>query len=146
MGYIISKIMLLLLQDSNDNFYLFLYNISINNLFRRLFMENSKKPTFLDCLSRISDPRKPHNQLHEFLDIVAIAVLATLCGADTWNEIESWGIAFKDWLSSFLTLKNGIPSHDTFNRVFQMIAPEEFHDVFLEWIQGVVSMKKISVG
>ena len=102
-------------------------------------MENSKKPTFLDYLSRVCDPRKPYNQLHVFLDIVAIAVLATLCGADTWNEIESWGIAFKDWLSSFLTLKNGIPSHDTFNRVFQMIDPEEFHHIFLEWVQGVVS-------
>ena len=102
-------------------------------------MENSKKPAFLDCMNRITDPRKPYNQLHVFLDIVAIAVLATLCGADTWDEIESWGNAFKEWLSTFLTLKNGIPSHDTFNRVFQSIDPEEFHCIFLEWIQAAVS-------
>ncbi len=53
-------------------------------------MENSKKPTFLGCMGRVTDPGKPYNQLHAFLDIVAIAVLATLCGADTWDEIESW--------------------------------------------------------
>lgn len=102
-------------------------------------MENSKKPAFLDCMSKVTDPRKPYNQLHVFLDIVAIAVLATLCGADTWDEIESWGIAFKEWLSTFLTLRNGIPSHDTFNRVFQSIDPEEFHGIFLEWIQEAVA-------
>lgn len=98
-------------------------------------MESSKKPSFLDCMARVTDPRKPYNQLHVFLDIVVIAVLATLCGADTWDEIESWGNAFKEWLSTFLTLKNGIPSHDTFNRVFQCIDPDEFHCIFLEWIQ-----------
>lgn len=102
-------------------------------------MENSKKPAFLDCMGRVTDPRKPYNQLHVFLDIVAIAVLATLCGADTWDEIESWGTAFKEWLSTFLTLRNGIPSHDTFNRVFQSIDPEEFHSIFLEWIQEAVA-------
>lgn len=105
-------------------------------------MENSKKTTFLDYMGRVTDPRKPYNQLHVFLDIVAIAVLATLCGADTWNEIESWGNACKDWLSTFLVLKNGIPSHDTFNRVFQMIDPEEFHCIFLEWMQGIAAEVK----
>lgn len=51
-------------------------------------MENSKKTTFLDYIGEITYPRNPYNQLHVFLDIVVIAVLATLCGADTWNEIE----------------------------------------------------------
>ncbi len=102
-------------------------------------MENSKKITFLNCMGKVTDPRKPYNQMHVFLDIVAIAVLATLCGADTWNEIESWGNACKEWLSTFLVLKNGIPSHDTFNRVFQMIDPEEFHGVFLEWVREAVA-------
>ena len=105
-------------------------------------MEHSKKLTFLDFMGRITDPRKPYNQLHVFLDIVAIAVLATLCGADTWNEIELWGNGCKEWLATFLILKNGIPSHDTFNRVFQMIDPEEFHRVFLEWIQEIVKVVK----
>ena len=76
-------------------------------------MEDSKKLTFPDCMGRVTDPRKPYNQLHVFLDI-------------------------KEWLSTFLTLENGIPSHDTFNRVFQLINPEEFHSIFLEWIQEAV--------
>jgi len=90
-------------------------------------------------MGRITDPRKPYNQLHEFLDIVAIAILATFCGADTWDEIESLGNAFKEWLSTFLALRNGIPSHDTFNRVFQLIDPKEFHCIFREWIQEAVA-------
>ena len=105
-------------------------------------MENSKSLTFLDFMGRITDPRKPYNQLHSFLNIVVIAVLATLCGADTWNEIENWGNACKDWLSTFLVLNDTIPSHDTFNRVFQMIDPEEFHSVFTEWIQSAVAQVK----
>ena len=105
-------------------------------------MENSKSLTFLDFMGRITDPRKPYNQLHSFLNIVVIAVLATLCGADTWNEIENWGNACKDWLSTFLVLNDTIPSHDTFNRVFQMIDPEEFHRVFTEWIQSAVAQVK----
>lgn len=105
-------------------------------------MENSKGPTFLDYMSRVTDPRKPYNQRHVFLDIVAIAVLATLCGADTWDEIESWGNASIEWLRTFLKLENGIPSHDTFNRVFQLIDPEEFHSIFLEWVQEAVKGMK----
>ncbi|MDE7416225.1 MAG: transposase family protein [Lachnospiraceae bacterium] len=72
-------------------------------------MESSNKTTFLDFMGGITDPRKPYNQLHVFLDIVVIDGLATLCGADTWNEIESWGNACRDWLSTFLVLKNAIP-------------------------------------
>ena len=57
----------------------------------------------------VSDPRKPYNQKHRFLDIVTITILATLCGADTWNEIEDWGEANREWLETFLPLENGIP-------------------------------------
>ncbi len=52
-------------------------------------MENSKKITFLNCMGKVTDPRKPYNQMHVFLDIVAIAVPATLCGADTWNDLAT---------------------------------------------------------
>ena len=59
-----------------------------------------------------------------------IAVTAILCGMDTWNETEDWAKSKREWLGSFLKLPGGIPSHDTVNRVFQMIAPEKFHDAF----------------
>lgn len=87
----------------------------------------------------VSDPRKPYNQKHRFLDIVTITILATLCGADTWNEIEDWGEANREWLETFLLLENGIPSHDTLNRVFQMIDPGEFHAAFQTWVESIAS-------
>lgn len=90
----------------------------------------------------VSDPRKPYNQKHRFLDIVTITILATLCGADTWNEIEDWGEANLEWLETFLPLENGIPSHDTMNRVFQMIDPKEFHAAFQTWVESITSELK----
>ena len=64
------------------------------------------------------------------LQIIIIAVTAILCGMDTWNEIEDWACSQKEWLETFLELPGGIPSHDTINRVFQMIDPVQFHDAF----------------
>lgn len=76
-----------------------------------------------------------------------IAVTAILCGMDTWNETEDWAKSKREWLGSFLKLPGGIPSHDTVNRVFQMIALEKFHDAFFRWtgavagkIEGVVAI------
>ena len=101
-----------------------------------------QQPTFyyfLGSFENVPDPRKSYNQKHRFLDIITITILATLCGADTWNEIEEWGEANLDWLMMFLPLENGIPSHDTFNRVFQLIDPEEFHRAFRTWVQSIAS-------
>ena len=76
-----------------------------------------------------------------------ITVTAILCGMDTWNETEDWAKSKREWLGSFLKLPGGIPSHDTVNRVFQMIAPEKLHDAFFRWtgavagkIEGVVAI------
>src|SRR5574344_1448535 len=68
---------------------------------------------------------------------MTIAILSIISGADTWNDIEDWGNAKKEWLSGFLELPNGIPSHDTFNRMFSMIKPEQFHESFTEWVKAV---------
>lgn len=94
-------------------------------------MEKEKKDILLiDCMREIPDPRAPYNQRHKFLDIIIIAVTAVLAGMDTWNEIADWAASKKQWLGTFLELPGGIPSHDTINRVFQMIEPEKFHDAF----------------
>lgn len=104
-------------------------------------MENEKKDILLiDCMREIPDPRAPYNQKHKFLDIIMIAVTAVLAGMDTWNEIADWAASKKEWLETFLELPGGIPSHDTINRVFQMIEPEKFHDAFFRWA-GAVSGK-----
>ena len=108
-------------------------------------MENSF--SLVGCMEEVPDPRAPYNQKHRFLDIIVIAVTAILCGMDTWNEIEDWAKSKREWLGSFLELPGGIPSHDTINRVFQMIDPEKFHDAFFRWtgavagkIEGVVAI------
>lgn len=90
-----------------------------------------------DCLESVDDPRTEKNLKHKFIDIMVIAILATISGADTWDDMEDWGNAKKEWLSSFLELPNGIPSHDTFNRIFSMIDPEQFHKAFIDWVRAV---------
>ncbi|SET54985.1 transposase family protein [[Clostridium] polysaccharolyticum] len=74
--------------------------------------------TLLECLEGVEDPRADYNRRHNFLDIMAIAILSVISGSDTWDDMENWGRAKKEWLESFLKLPNGIPSHDTFNRIF----------------------------
>lgn len=108
-------------------------------------MENNF--SLVGCMEEVPDPRAPYNQKHKILDIIVIAVTAILCGMDTWNEIEYWAKSKREWLGSFLELPGGIPSHDTINRVFQMIDPEKFHDAFFRWtgavagkIEGVVAI------
>ena len=103
-------------------------------------MENNF--SLVGCMEEVPDPRAPYNQKHKILDIIVIAVTAILCGMDTWNEIEDWAKSKRDWLGSFLELPGGIPSHDTINRVFQMIDPEKFHDAFFRWTGAVAGDRK----
>ena len=93
-------------------------------------MKLTKEDTLIGYIGKLDDPRAPYNQKHKFIDIVTITILGTLCGADSWNEIEEWGEANEEWLEKFLDLDNGIPSHDTINRVFQMIDTDKFHEIF----------------
>lgn len=85
---------------------------------------------------RVPDPRIARNQRHRLVDILVIAVCGVLCGADTWVDIALFGEAKVSWLRSFLALPNGIPSHDTFGRVFARINPEAFQQCFLQWVQA----------
>lgn len=100
--------------------------------------------TFFDHFSELKDPRTHnHNFRHNIFDILVIAVLATICGADGWVEIERWGEAKQDWLSTFLELPNGIPSHDTFGRLFSILDPQEFEKCFSSWLKALnVDLKK----
>lgn len=66
----------------------------------------------------ISDPRIERTRLHPLREIMAIVLCAVICGADGWNDVEEFGKAKHAWFRTFLHLENGIPSHDTFNRVF----------------------------
>ena len=90
------------------------------------------------CLKHFSDLQDSrihnHNFRHHLSDVLIIAILATICGADGWAEIERFGNAKEDWLKTFLSLPNGIPSHDTFGRVFALLDPEVFQSCFCAWL------------
>ena len=85
----------------------------------------------------LDDPRIDRTKQHKLLDIVVITICAVICGADDWVAVEIFGKAKHDWLKQFLDLPNGIPSHDTFGRVFGALDPEQFQSCFLNWINAV---------
>ena len=79
---------------------------------------------------------------HDLIDVVTIAICAVICGADSWVDVELFGKSKKDWLTSFLDIPNGIPSHDTFGRVFALLDAEEFEQCFIDWVRGVSELTR----
>lgn len=85
-------------------------------------------------VSKLEDPRIERNKRHSLLDIIMIVLAAIICRIDGWEEIEEWANLHEEWLSSFLALENGIPSHDTLRRVFQRISPKTLQACLLNWV------------
>lgn len=104
-----------------------LYAMKTSNEFRSIF-------------SQIDDPRSHINKLHKLDDILLIGIISVICAADTWKDMETYAKAKKDFLESFLDLPNGIPSDDTFNRVFSSINSEQFESCFTQWVSRLVSL------
>ena len=100
---------------------------------------------FLEHFANLKDPRIERSKEHLLKDLIAIAILAVISGADGWVAIEAYGKAKYEWLKSFLELPNGIPSHDTFSRVFARIEPQQFQECFLSWVNSIVGELKLEV-
>jgi len=111
-------------------------------------MSETTLPPLLAHFVDLEDPRVERTKHHKLLDILGIALCATLCGADTFVAIEQFGYAKSAWLKTFLDLPNGIPSHDTFGRVFALLDPELFARCFGNWTASIcpsLNLQTISI-
>jgi predicted transposase YbfD/YdcC len=106
-------------------------------------MKLPPKITIVDHFKDLEDKRIERTKKHKLIDIVTIAICAVICGVDSWVLMETYGKKKEEWLKQFLELPNGIPSHDTFARVFARIDPQQFQNSFLSWIK---SINKITAG
>jgi len=106
-------------------------------------MSTSKAVSIRQCFAEVADPRREHMRLHNLWDIIAITILAVVAGADSWVEVANYGDIKVDFLKSFLELPNGIPSHDTFCRVFALLNPSAFQEGFVNWVQAIA---KVTLG
>ncbi len=91
----------------------------------------------IEHLKHIPDPRVQRTRRHELMDILVIALCATICGADDWVAVVQFGKAKKEWFSTFLKLPNGIASHDTFSRIFRILDSNELERVCMQWLQSI---------
>jgi predicted transposase YbfD/YdcC len=93
----------------------------------------------LRAFAGLKDPRVNRTKKHSLLDILAIAICAIVCGADGWTQVELFGRSKIKWFKTFLDLPNGIPSHDTFGRVFAALDPQAFEECFMKWIADLAT-------
>jgi predicted transposase YbfD/YdcC len=102
-------------------------------------MPDKKHVSLIDHFSVIEDPRIERRREHKLIDILTIAICAVLCGADDFTAMEAFGEAKEEWFRTFLQLPNGIPSHDTFGRVFSLIDNQKFCECFTSWVSAVTA-------
>ena len=94
----------------------------------------------LRFFDELEDPRMDRTKLHSLSDILVITICAVICGADEWTEIELFGKSKRKWFATFLALPNGIPSHDTFGRVFSRLDPQQLEQCFQRWMGAMVEL------
>lgn len=101
-------------------------------------MAPSPVQALIEHFAHLDDPRVERTRLHQLLDIVVITICAVMAGAASWDDIALFGEAKRAWFATFLALPNGIPSHDTFNRVFAALDPDQFRAGFASWVQAAL--------
>ena len=102
-------------------------------------MDGQATGGILRCFGDLPDPRA-HNVIHKLHDILVIAICAVVCGANGWAEVEQFGNSKQSWFKTFLDLPSGIPSHDTFGRVFARLSPDAFERCFVAWTSSLPSV------
>ena len=103
-------------------------------------MVKGEGASIMDHFRDLEDPRIERSKRHQLLDIVAIAICAVICDADSWVYVEMFGKSKEEWFRTFLDLPHGIPSHDTFGNVFSRLDPERFQQCSMEWTQAVAAL------
>ncbi len=94
------------------------------------------------CFGDMEDPRVQGRCDHVLIEVVLIAVCAVLCGANNWSEVEEFRKTKEGWLRQYLSLPGGIPSHDTFSRIFRLIDAMEFQRRFMHWVEIHFKVKR----
>ena len=103
-------------------------------------MPELKGIRLVEHFASLPDPRIDRTKAHLLLDIVTIAICAVICGADDWVEVAAFGRGKETWLRQFIALPKGIPSHDTFWRVFRALDPLQFELCFVSWVQSLMHL------
>lgn len=101
-------------------------------------MEAQATGGILRFFEDLPDPRAC-NRIHKLTDMLVIAICAVICGADGWEDVALFGRAKHKWFQTFLDLPAGIPSHDTFGRVFARLDPDAFEECFVAWISSLAA-------
>lgn len=105
-------------------------------------MTESVFSSLADCFNDLPDPRVQGRCDHKLIDLILMTVCAVICGADSWTGVETFAKAKQDWLNRYLELPNGVPSHDTFGRVFARLNAEAFQAGFSRWVEAVFRVTK----
>jgi hypothetical protein len=108
-----------------------------------LFKPQRYRERLQACFATLEDQSVKRTRLHLLSDILTIAILSVLAGGKGWEDMELYGISKQAWLSTFLALPNGIPSEDTFRRVFERIDPQQFEQCFQRWVKQLIDELKI---
>ena len=103
-------------------------------------MKLRPKTTIEEHFSAIKAPRIDRTKRHKLIDIITITLCAVISGAESWEDIELFGNCKYEWFKSFLELANVIPSHDTFNRVFARLKPQQLEKCFGDWVKSISNL------